>query len=117
MGAFRSGSVGALPRGFRVQHGFGNLRELGVRCFLFLQRLFEQASNSPRTPIRTDETFASGSYLQDLLTILTDAISISPCSSLFFFIPAEAAASLASSFALCIVTLETIPLAVTVWPT
>lgn len=39
MHAFRSGSVGALARGFRVQHGFGNLRELGIRCFLFLQRL------------------------------------------------------------------------------
>ena len=70
-----------------------------------------------KRPYTDGRAFASGSYLQDLLTILTEAISISPCSSLFFFIPAEVAASLASSFALCIVTLETVPLAVIVWPT
>src|SRR5215472_11231015 len=34
-------SVGALSSGFKVQHGFCNLRELGVRGFLFLQCLFE----------------------------------------------------------------------------
>src|SRR5215469_738794 len=56
-------------------------------------------------------------YLQDLFTILRDSISRSPCSELCFFTPADDAASLASSFILCMVTFETVPLAVTVWPT
>ena len=46
-------------------------------------------------------------YLQDLLTILKEATSRSPSSSLVFFMPPPAAASLASSFALCMMTWET----------
>lgn len=56
-------------------------------------------------------------YLQDLLTIVTDETCISPCSSFVFFIPVAAASSLACSFALCIVTFETVPVAVMVCPT
>jgi hypothetical protein len=53
-------------------------------------------------------------HLQDLLTILRDSTWRSPCSSLVFFIPVLLAASLASSFALCAVMLDTAPLTVTV---
>ena len=56
-------------------------------------------------------------YLQDLLTIPTDETCMSPCSSFVFFIPVAAASSLAFSFALCIVTFETVPVAVMVCPT
>jgi len=57
------------------------------------------------------------SYLQELLTILREATCISPCSEFSFLTPALAAASLASSFMLCIVTFETTPLTVTLCPT
>ena len=53
-------------------------------------------------------------YLQDLLTIVTDETCMSPCSSFVFVIPAAAASSLAFSFALSIVTFETVPVAVMV---
>src|SRR5215469_13264456 len=63
---------------------------------------------------QSESAIAVTHYLQDLFTILRDAISRSPCSELFFFTPADDAASLASSFILCMVTFETVPLAVTV---
>jgi len=56
-------------------------------------------------------------YLQEVLTILREATCISPCSEFSFLTPALAAASLASSFMLCIVTFETTPLTVTLCPT
>jgi len=53
-------------------------------------------------------------YLQLSLTIFRSVTVRCPCSESFFFIPLSFAASLASSFMLCMVELETAPVAVTV---
>src|ERR1039457_3544061 len=56
-------------------------------------------------------------YWQESPTIRTSVTFRCPCSELFFFMPLSFAASFASSFMLCILALETTPLASMVWPT